>query len=134
MSDKEMQVHQKQEVQQAGEPTKPERYFVPAVDIYETAEAVHLLAEMPGVDKDGVEINLENDTLTIKGFKGDGNGKGEERSLLREFETGHYQRRFTIAETIDQTRIEAAMADGLLSLVLPKVEPAKPRKIAVKCG
>ena len=133
MSAKEMQVHQKQEVQQAGEPTKPERYFVPAVDIYETDEAVHLLAEMPGVAKEGVEINLENDTLTIKGHKR-GNGAPDERLLLREFETGHYQRRFTIAETIDQGKIVASMADGLLNLVLPKVEPAKPRRIEVQCG
>jgi len=133
MSEKEMQVYQKQEVRQAGEPTKPERYFVPAVDIYETDEAVHLLAEMPGVDRSGVEINLENDTLTIKGHKS-GNGGSEERVLLWEFETGHYQRRFTIAETIDQAKIEASMADGLLNLVLPKVEPAKPRRIEVQCG
>lgn len=133
MNEKEMQVQRKQEVQQAGEPTKPERYFVPAVDIYESEEAVHLRAEMPGVAKDGVEINLENDTLTIKGFKA-ANGAKEERSLLREFDTGHYLRRFTIAETIDQNRIEATMADGLLNLVLPKVEPAKPRKIEVKCA
>ncbi|MFU8819016.1 MAG: Hsp20/alpha crystallin family protein [Desulfurivibrio sp.] len=133
MSDKEMQVHQKQEVQQAGEPTKPERYFVPAVDIYETDEAVHLLAEMPGVGKDGVEINLENDTLTIKGHKV-GNGGEAGRVLLREFETGSYQRRFTIAETIDQGKIVASMADGLLNLVLPKVEPAKPRRIEVRCN
>jgi len=131
MSEKEMQVQRKKEVQQAGEPTKPERYFVPAVDIYESEDAVHLRAEMPGVDKDGVEINLENDTLTIKGFKS-ANGGNEERVLLREFETGHYLRRFTMAETIDQNKIEATMADGLLTLVLPKVEPARPRKIEVK--
>lgn len=133
MSDKGMQVHHKQEVQQAGEPTKPARYFVPAVDIYETEEAVHLLAEMPGVDREGIEINLENDTLTITGLKA-GNGEGAQRVVLREFETGHYQRRFTVAETIDRERIEAVMTDGLLKLVLPKVEPAKPRRIEVKGG
>ena len=133
MSDKEMQVQRKQEVQQAGEPTKPERYFVPAVDIYESEAAVHLRAEMPGVDKDGVEINLENDNLTIRGAKATNGGEGE-RVLLQEFETGHYLRRFTIAETIDQERIEATMADGLLNLTLPKVEPAQPRKIEVKCA
>ncbi|ADH85138.1 Hsp20/alpha crystallin family protein [Desulfurivibrio alkaliphilus] len=133
MSDKEMKVQHKQEVQQAGEPTKPERYFVPAVDIYESEEAVHLRAEMPGVDKDGVEINLENDTLTIRGVKA-ANGGENERVLLREFETGHYLRRFTIAETIDQEKIEAGMADGLLKLTLPKVEPARPRRIEVKCA
>jgi len=131
MSEKEIQVRQKQEVEQAGEPTKAERYFIPPVDIYETDEAVTLIADMPGVTKEGVEINLENDTLTIRGTK-TGNGVQGERVLLKEFETGHYLRKFTIAETIDQAKIEASMADGVLTLVLPKVEPAKPRKIEVK--
>lgn len=131
MSEKEMQVHHKQEVQQAGEPTKSERYFVPAVDIYESEEAVHLRAEMPGVDKDGVSIDLENDTLTIHGTRA-ANGGADEHVLFQEFETGHYLRRFTIAETIDREKIEASMADGLLNLTLPKVEPARPRKIEVK--
>ena len=131
MTEKAMQVREKQEVQQAGEPTKPERNFVPAVDISETDEAVTVLADMPGVAKEGVEISLEEDTLTIKGIRS-ANGNKNERVLLREFETGNYLRRFTIAEIIDQTKIEAAMADGVLTLKLPKVEPAKPKKIAVK--
>lgn len=133
MSDKELQVQQKMEAPQSGEPTKPERCFIPAVDIYETEAAVTLLAEMPGVAKDGVEINLENDILTVKGHKAADGGSGE-RSLLNEFETGHYLRRFTIAETIDQGRIAATMTDGVLTLVLPKVEPARPKKIEVKLG
>ena len=133
MTEKEMQVREKQEVQQAGEPTKPERYFVPAVDIYETDEAVTVLADMPGVAKEGVEVRLEDDTLIIKGTKSANGGDGE-RVLLREFESGHYLRRFTIAEIIDQAKIEATMADGVLTLKLPKVEPAKPRKIAVQGG
>lgn len=131
MNEKEMQVREKQEIQPAGEPTKPERFFVPAVDIYETDEAVTVLADMPGVARDGVEISLEEDTLTIKGTRAPNGGK-EERVLLREFDTGHYLRRFTVAETIDQEKIEAAMADGVLTLKLPKLEPAKPRKIEVK--
>ncbi|HSR36672.1 MAG TPA: Hsp20/alpha crystallin family protein, partial [Desulfurivibrionaceae bacterium] len=96
-------------------------------------EAVTVLADMPGVDKEGVEVRLEDDTLTIKGTKGGNGGKGE-RVLLREFESGHYLRRFTMAEIIDQAKIEATMADGVLTLRLPKVEPAKPRKIAVQGG
>lgn len=133
MTEKEMQVREKQAVRQAGEPTTAERYFVPAVDIYETEEAVTVLADMPGVAKDGVEIRLEDDTLTIKGTKG-GNGGKDERMLLKEFESGHYLRRFTMAEVIDQAKIEATMADGVLTLKLPKVEPAKPRKIVVQGG
>ncbi len=129
----EMQVKQKQEVQQAGEPTKPEKYFVPAVDIFETQNAVTVLAEMPGVNKDGVEINLEDDTLTIKGFKALQNGEGE-TMLLQEFVSGNFLRRFSVAESIDQEKIEAKMADGVLTLILPKVAPAQPKKIEVGVG
>ncbi len=131
MTEKEMQIQQKQEVQQAGEPTKPEKQYVPAVDIFETAEAVNVLAEMPGVARKGVEIELENETLTIRGVVVP-EDHGEETVLLREFEPGHYLRKFTVAETIDQEKIQARMADGVLTLVLPKVAPAKPRRIEVR--
>jgi HSP20 family protein len=131
MTEKEMQVQQKQEVQQAGEPTKPEKQYVPAVDIFETAEAVNVLAEMPGVAKEGVEIELENETLTIRGTVVQ-QEHGGETVLLREFAPGSYLRKFTVAETIDQEKIQATMADGVLTLVLPKVAPAKPRRIEVR--
>ncbi len=131
MTEKEMQIQQKQEVQQSGEPTKPEKQYVPAVDIFETAEAVNVLAEMPGVAKEGVEIELENETLTIRGTVASENQEGE-TFLLREFEPGSYLRRFTVTETIDQEKIQATMADGVLTLVLPKVAPAKPRRIEVR--
>ncbi len=131
MTEKEMQIQQKKELQQAGEPTKQEKFYVPAVDIFETAEAVHVLAEMPGVAKDGVQVQLEEGTLTIRGDIAQRPPEGE-TVLLREFEPGGYLRKFSVAETIDQERIEAKMADGVLTLVLPKVEPAKPRRIEVK--
>ena len=131
MTEKEMQVSKKKEVQQAGEPTKTERQFLPAVDIFETDEAVTVLAEMPGVDKGGVDINLEDDVLTLKGKREGGIGK-DEVVLLKEYESGSYLRRFTVSESIDQEKIEASMQDGILTLKLPKVAPAKPRKIEVK--
>lgn len=131
MTEKEMQPQQKQEVRQAGEPTKPEKQYVPAVDIFETAEAVNVLAEMPGVAKEGVEVLLENETLTIRGTMLPEDHAGE-TILLREFEPGYYLRKFTVAEIIDQEKIKASMADGVLTLILPKVAPAKPRKIAVQ--
>lgn len=131
MTEKEMQIQQKQEVAQSGEPTKPEKLYVPAVDIFETAGAVHVLAEMPGVGKDGVEVDLEDGTLTIRGSMSFRPQVGE-KVLLQEFEAGHYLRKFTVAETIDQEQIQARMADGVLTLVLPRVAPARPRKIEVK--
>ncbi len=131
MDNKELQIHKKQEVQQTGEPTKPEKQFMPAVDIYETDKAVTVLAEMPGVAKNGIAINLEDGILTIKGSRHK-EEIGPKTVLLQEYEAGGYMRRFSMAETIDQEKIEASMTNGILQIVLPKTEPAKPRKIEVK--
>ncbi len=131
MSEHELQVQEKKEVQHSGETTKPEKYFVPAVDIYETDEGVTVIAEMPGVTGEGVEVSLEDDVLTIQGTRAPEDTEGK-RVLLQEYESGNYLRRFTVAETIDQDKIKATMADGLLTVILPKAAPAKPRKIEVQ--
>jgi HSP20 family protein len=133
MTESELKVHAKQEVEQSSEPTKPERQFVPAVDIYETADSVTLVAEMPGVPKQNIDIKLEEGVLTLKGEAKPLNLKGR-RLLLQEYEAGRYIRRFTISESIDQEKISASMADGVLKVVLPKVKPAQPRKIEVQTG
>ena len=133
MNEQELKVQHKQEVQHKGETTKPEKYYVPAVDIFETDQDVTVIAEMPGVRADGIDVTLEDDVLTISGRK-----VAEElpnaRVLLQEFETGNYQRRFTVAETIDQPNIKAVMQNGMLKVILPKTAPAQPRKIEVKVG
>src|SRR5215469_765494 len=95
--------------------------FVPPADIYETRDNIVVLAEMPGVAPDGVDITLERRVLTIRG-----------RNAGREH-TG-YQRVFTLSENIDRDRIEATLKDGVLHLVLPKAETAKPRKIELKAS
>jgi len=130
MTDKELKIHQKKEVEQSGEPTRPTRQFLPAVDIFESADAVTLLAEMSGVSKDKIEIKLEEGILTLKGTAHPFLSQGR-RILLQEYEAGEYMRRFTISESIDQGKISATMADGVLQVVLPKVKPEKPRKIEV---
>ena len=131
MTESELKVHKKQEVRQAGEPTKPEKQFVPAVDIFENKEAVTVVAEMPGVPKGGVNIHLEEGKLTITGTRVC-DICDSETVLLKEYETGNYFRQFAVSETIDQEKIEATMANGILTLVLPKIAPAKPKKIEVK--
>ena len=133
MSEHELKVQQKQEVQHRGETTKPEKYFIPAVDIFETKHDVTVIAEMPGVTVDGIDVMLEDDVLTITGRK-EAEEFADAKILLQEYESGNYQRRFTVAETIDQEKIKASMNDGLLKVVLPKSEPAKPRKIEVQIG
>ncbi len=131
MTEQELQVQKKQEVQQGGEPTRPIRQFIPSVDIYETSDTVGLFVEMPGVNNSGVDIDLNDDTLTITGTMVNSDNK-KEKVLLREYETGQYLRKFTVSETIDQEKITAAMNNGMLKLNLPKIEPAKPRKIEVQ--
>ena len=133
MAAQELQVQEKQVVRQEGESTKPVQYFVPAVDIYETDDQVTVIAEMPGVQNTGVDVSLEDGVLTIRGHRTDEDHQ-EGRVLLQEYESGSYLRRFTLAETIDQDKIRASMANGLLKVELPKAEPAKPRKIEVQTG
>ncbi len=131
MSDTELKVQPKKEVQQQGESTKPEKYYVPAVDIYETEEAVTVVAEMPGVSREGVVIELEDNVLTLQGAMQTEEPR-EMRALLREYEPGHYLRRFTVAETIEQQAITASISDGMLTVILPKAAPAKPKRIEVQ--
>ncbi|WP_028582409.1 Hsp20/alpha crystallin family protein [Desulfogranum japonicum] len=114
----------------SGENTKGETYYSPMVDIYETPQAVTVVADIPGVTRDGLDISLEDDILTIHGKMTCEIPEG--RVLLQEYEAGHFMRRFTIAETIDQSSISANLDKGVLKIVLPKSAPAKPRKIEVQ--
>ena len=131
MSDQELKVQQKQEIQQSGETTKPENHFVPAVDIFENNDQITIVAEMPGVQVEGIDVSLEDDLLTIRGMR-QTDELPEARTLLQEYETGHYLRRFTVAEIIDQDNVQASLKDGLLTVILSKKAPAKPKKIEIK--
>jgi HSP20 family protein len=130
MTADELKLQQKQEMVQKGEPTKPVKHFIPAVDIYEDDKAITVEAEMPGVSKDDISIDLKDGTLTIKGTIAGISGPPKE-FLLKEYETGLYFRRFNVSEKIDQEKIGASTKNGILTISLPKIEPAKPRKIAV---
>ncbi|QCQ21862.1 Hsp20/alpha crystallin family protein [Desulfoglaeba alkanexedens] len=130
MAEKDMQVRDKQELQTQAESTRSVPVYVPAVDIYETEENLVVLADMPGVAPENVDIDLTDDLLTIRGTV---TPEGQaERMLLSEYGVGDYYRQFTIGRIIDQSKIEAVMKDGVLKLTLPKVDAAKPRKITVK--
>jgi HSP20 family molecular chaperone IbpA len=128
---KDLQVKEKQAVATPAEQTRPGLVFTPAVDIFETDRELTLLADLPGVKKDGLKIDLDNNQLTIVGEVSTPEGS-DEVDLLREYQTGRYFRQFAISDTIDQSKIEASLTDGVLRLDLPKVEAAKPRRIAVK--
>ena len=130
---KELQVKEKQEVTAPGEQTRPGLVFTPDVDIFENEKEITLLADMPGVAPDDVNIDLRDGVLSVTGDVKPWE-HAEEKDVLVEFETGKYFRRFTLSEVIDQNKIGAKLEDGVLRLTLPKAEKATPRQIPVTAG
>ena len=133
INSKELQVKGKKEVKASGELTHAGPVFIPSVDIFENQDTLVLIADMPGVNSEGVDIHLKDNELTISGRP-----KKEEKKLptpiYTEYESGGFLRSFTLSNVIDQAKIEASMKDGVLKVVLPKAEAAKPRQIVVKAG
>ncbi|MCU0586493.1 MAG: Hsp20/alpha crystallin family protein [Desulfobacterales bacterium] len=128
---KEIKVKEKQEVSTPAEQTVPGLVFTPEVDIFETEKAITLLADIPGVTPENLNIDLRENTLTITADVERQEAAVEEH-LLMEYETGRYYRQFTLSEVIDQSKIDAKLTQGVLRLTLPKVEKATPRRIAIK--
>jgi HSP20 family protein len=128
---KELKVREKQELTGPAEQTAPGLVFTPAVDIFETEKEITLLADMPGVKADDLNIDLRDNTLTLTAQCSPAGGE-DEQTILMEYESGRYYRQFTVGELINQEKIDARLEDGVLRLSLPKVEKAAPKKIAVK--
>lgn len=122
--------------QQAGElegveRTRTRQVFVPKVDIYETDDKVILLADMPGVAEDSIDITLEKNILTINGYLEETGLEGHSLAY-REYREGDYERTFALSDEVDRGKIEATLKNGVLKLTLPKAEEAKTRKITVR--
>ena len=130
-SKQELQVQKKQELEKKEETTIPARVFLPVADIYETQNALSVILEMPGVEKNNVEIRVEDDVLNVKGQLDLSKYQGL-LPLYTEYNVGHYARSFQLSSKIDQNKISAELKDGVLFLTLPKVDEAKPRTIQVK--
>jgi len=126
----ELAVREKQELAQQEEKTVPGRYYVPATDIFETDDALTLMLEMPGVDKDAVDVQIEHDVLRVEG-KIDSSAYREIEPVYTEYNVGHYARAFTLSNKINRDAITARVEDGVLTLTLPKSRDALPRRIAV---
>jgi HSP20 family protein len=105
--------------------------WTPPVDIYETEDALVLTAMLPGVSKDDVSIEVHNNTLLLRGERKPASAVSDERYYRRECVYGPFQRSFVLPATVDQNQVRATYHDGLLELRLPKVEAAKPRRIAI---
>ena len=108
-------------------------WFVPAADIYEMPEKIVLVMDMPGVCFDCAHVNIVDDELVVTGHVTHGEDQ-DDYVLYREYDVGHYHRHFGLPPTTDRDKIEASMADGVLTVILPKVEEFKPRRIPIRVG
>ena len=128
---KALKAKEKREVSASAESTRPGPTFTPAVDIFETDREITLVADIPGVKADNLDIDVRDYVLTLVGEVEAPEGR-DEVDVLREYDTGKYQREFKLSEMIDQSKIEAELKEGVLRLTLPKVEAVSPRKVKVK--
>jgi len=114
-------------------PQRPEPTLLPPVDIVEDAGGITLTADLPGVDQSELSIGIDGRTLTLEAPL----RLGEANSLVSvyaEVRANRYQRSFELSSELDTTQVDASLKDGVLTLRLPKLEQAKPRRIEVKVG
>ena len=104
--------------------------IAPPVDVYETPDMVVLLADVPGLAKENLRLDVEDDEVTISGAFEETDSGGEK--LIDECTYGEYRRTFILADTIDREKITAKLNDGVLTVTLPKREKVKPRKIEIE--
>ena len=130
---KDLQTTESEEVDESTEQTRPGPVYKPAVDIYETDNGITLLADMPGVKGDNLEIDLRDGVLTLRGNV-KLSARESESDVRREYNPGSYFRQFSLSDAIDQAKIEAKLKNGVLTLELPKAEAAQPRQIPVTIG
>jgi HSP20 family protein len=107
--------------------------LVPPVDIVEDGNGITLKADLPGVSKDSLSIQVDGETLTVEGAVALGESN-ELRALYAEVRVARYRRSFALGRDLDTERIEASMKNGVLTLHVPKREQAKPRRIAVRAA
>jgi HSP20 family molecular chaperone IbpA len=130
MSEKTMEM-ENTETKVSEETKKIRRSFIPRVDIFETENSVVVMADMPGVSEETVDITIEKDQLKIKGQVEDFDLPGYEQKY-REYAVGNYTRSFTLSDAVNKDEIEATLKNGVLRIDLSKAESAKQRKIIVK--
>ena len=117
----------------AGVDSEQQRAVLPAVDVFEDASGITLLADMPGVPKDQLELKIEGDALLIEGGVQALTPEGLE-AVYAEVRVPRFRRSFTLSRELDAARIEANLKDGVLTLRIPKLAHAQPRRIAINAG
>jgi HSP20 family molecular chaperone IbpA len=129
MAEKTVAIPDNQEVATQPEGTRtPERYVTPPVDIYELPDGLVVMADVPGVTHEHLDIRVDNNVLTIRA-QADHASVAE--PTYREYQLVNYFRQFELSDKVDQDKISADLKHGVLTLNLPKAEEAKPRKIAL---
>lgn len=135
-NNKELQTQdvEKQEISPNGaERIRARKAYVPRADIFETNESIVVVADMPGVDENSVDVTVEKGVLSINGYVEP--VQPDNYSLAyAEYEEGDYYRRFTLSNEVDQDNIQATVKNGVLRLELPKLGPAQAKKISVKAA
>jgi len=117
--------------QRLPEQTRERPVMTPLVDIYENSEEVLLVADVPGVVRDNISINLDKDQLTLLARR---SGQSTSHSRGEEHSWPDYYRAFLVPQGVDASRISADLSEGVLRVHLPKSEAVKPRRIEVKAG
>ncbi|MBI9016719.1 MAG: Hsp20/alpha crystallin family protein [Phycisphaerae bacterium] len=115
------------------ERTYQQNVFAPKTDIYEQKDTLVLIADMPGIDENNVNIDIERRILTISGNPQPQQFK-DYRMVYNEYEYGQFERSFTLSDNVDIENIKATVKDGVLKIILPKAKNALPKKISVKAG
>jgi len=133
MSKETAEIRKKQELENVHkvERTRSGRVYLPWTDIVEDKSDIWMYVDMPGVNERSLDIELEDNVLTIQGFV---NADIPEKldPVREEYGIGDFLRTFTLSDTVDKNKIEASIRNGVLKLRLPKAEAVKPRKIEVK--
>jgi HSP20 family molecular chaperone IbpA len=114
-------------------PSRPQRALAPRVDVLEDQTGITLLADLPGVSKERLELKVDGDTLLIEGSVGALTPEGQESSYA-EVRLPLYRRSFTLSRELDTGRIEAKLNNGVLNLRIPKQAHAQPRRIPVQAN
>ena len=132
MNQKQIEIEAQEETRNAKD-SRSQRSYIPRVDIFEANDDVIVSADMPGVDDKSVEVTVEKNVLTIIGQVRREEPHGYER-FYAESPAIQYKRTFTLSDQLDNQAIQAVVKNGVLTLLIPKKEEAKTRKIAVQAG
>ena len=127
------QQQSQQQSQEQPHKQQQQRHVVPPVDVFETESSITLLADLPGVPRDGLNLRVDGETLVLEATAAAIGPDGMEL-VYGEAQCPAYRRHFTLSRELDTSRIEAQLRDGVLRLTIPKAEEARPRRIEVQVG